>query len=101
MRRLSPEEFVQLPFFPWASRPESYPLDVEEIATALYLENGNVHAAAALLKVTPARLMKVVRRSPRLQRLRAQLTDAYRVAADELKMATGSQSPPAPQPDDA
>jgi hypothetical protein len=69
MSRPSPDEFLPLPYFPWLSRPETLPLDLDEAATALYLAKGDPTAAAALLKVSPARLNRVVRRSPRLQRL--------------------------------
>jgi hypothetical protein len=43
------------------------------VATALYLAKGNPIAAAALLKVTPSRLNKLIRRCPRLMLLRADL----------------------------
>ena len=68
-REYSVDEFVQLPYFAWDSRPETLPLDVDECATALYLGGGDVKDAASRLKVTPARLAKLIRRSPRLQRL--------------------------------
>jgi hypothetical protein len=68
-RERDASEFLPLPYFPWLSRPETLPLDPDEAATALYLAKGNPAAAAALLKVSPARLNRVVRRSPRLQRL--------------------------------
>ena len=64
-----PISFFPLPYFGWLERPLDLPLDVEECATAIYLKNGDLDAAAARLKVTPARLNKVVRRSPRLMRL--------------------------------
>jgi hypothetical protein len=67
--RPSPEEFVPLPYFPWESRPDSLPLDQEEVATALYLANGDLKAAADLLKVTMGALKKPIRRMPRLQHL--------------------------------
>ena len=73
MRRPTDEEFLPLAWFPWAERPLDLPLDVEECATAIYLKNGDIDAAAARLKVTPARLDRVVRRSPRLTRLKAVL----------------------------
>jgi hypothetical protein len=72
-REYSVDEFVQLPYCGWDSRPETLPLDVEECATALYLAHGALNRAAELLKVSPARLNRVVRRSPRLQRLRVDL----------------------------
>jgi hypothetical protein len=68
-RRPSPEEFVPLPWFPWETRPETYPLDDDEIATALYLANGDLKGAAALLKVTEKALRKPIRQTPRLQHL--------------------------------
>jgi hypothetical protein len=73
MSRPSPDEFLPLPYFPWLSRPTTVPLDVEECATAIYLAKGDIGAAAALLKVSATQLKKVVRRYPRLQRLRADL----------------------------
>jgi hypothetical protein len=57
------------PFYPWESRSETYPLDEDEVATALYLANGDLKAAAALLKVSLSRLKKPIRRIPRLQHL--------------------------------
>jgi hypothetical protein len=69
MSRPSHDEFLPLPYFPWLSRPETLPLDVEEAATALYLDGGDVKAAASRLKVLVTQLKKIVRRSPRLQRL--------------------------------
>jgi hypothetical protein len=68
-RRPSPEEFVPLPWFPWETRPETYPLDDDEVATALYLANGDLKEAAALLKVTEKALRKPIRQTPRLQHL--------------------------------
>ena len=56
----------------WKGRSR-LPLDIEEAATALFLKHGDLDAAAARLKVTPARLNRVVRRSPRLMRLKAVL----------------------------
>jgi hypothetical protein len=72
----SPEEFFPLPWFPWESRPETLPLDQEEVATALFLKNGDINRAAERLRVTPARLNKCIRKSPRLIRLQARLTAA-------------------------
>jgi hypothetical protein len=69
MREHSAAEFVPLPHFSWSERPLSLPLDVDEIATALFLSHGDLSRAAALLKVDKARLMRPIRRSPRLQRL--------------------------------
>jgi hypothetical protein len=66
-RKPDPSEFVPLPYFPWLSRPDSLPLDIDEIATALYLANGDLKAAAALLKVTVVQLRKPIRKTPRQQ----------------------------------
>ena len=69
----SPAEFEPLPFYSWLERPFDWPIDPDEAATALYLARGALNRAAELLKVSPARLNRVVRRSPKLQRLRANL----------------------------
>jgi hypothetical protein len=76
MSQPSPDEFLPLPYFPWLSRPETLPLDVEEAATAIYLAHGDIGAAAGLLKVTLAKLSRFVRRCPRLQRLRDDLASS-------------------------
>jgi hypothetical protein len=72
-REPTPEEFLPLPYFPWISRPESLPLDVDEVATALYLARGRLGAAAERLKVDRVRLKKAIRRSPKLRRLLVRL----------------------------
>ena len=72
MRRPTPDEFLPLPFFP-DDRPPGAPIDIEEAATALFLKNGDLDAAADRLRVTPARLNRVIRASPRLTRLKAVL----------------------------
>jgi hypothetical protein len=74
-RKPEPDEFVPLPYFPWQSRPDSLPLDTDEIATALYLANGDLQTAAALLKVTVVKLKKPIRKTPRLQQLIEKLRD--------------------------
>jgi hypothetical protein len=73
MAKPDPSEFLPLPYFVWDSRPETLPLDVEECATALYLADGDLKAAAALLKVTVAQLRKPIRKTHRLQVLVEQL----------------------------
>ena len=70
---MSPDEFLPLPFYGWLERPLDLPIDFDEAATAIYIAHGDISAAAALLKVTPARLNKLIRRSPKLQRLRDDL----------------------------
>ena len=72
-RRPDASEFVCLPYFPWLERPEHLPLEVDEIATALFLAHGNVAGAAELLKVTQPRLKRSIRKSFYLQRLISRL----------------------------
>jgi hypothetical protein len=81
--------YLPLPFYNWPERPHSIPLDVEEVATSLFLADGNVSAAAERLRVPPARLNKCIRKSPRLIRLQARLTSA-RESGAECTTATGS-----------
>jgi hypothetical protein len=73
MRRPTADEFVTLPWYNWDARPETVPLSEEEAETALFLAQGNIKRAADLLKVTPARLNKSIRKSYGLQRLIAAL----------------------------
>jgi hypothetical protein len=63
------EEFAPLPYYPWQSRPETVPLDQDECATAIHLANGELVEAASLLKVPIIRLKRMLRGSPRLQRV--------------------------------
>ena len=69
MRRPTAGEFFPLPFYPFEERPHTLPLDVEEAATALFLQKGDVKAAAAKLRVMVSRLEREIRKSLRLQRL--------------------------------
>jgi hypothetical protein len=68
-----PSEFVPLPLFPWTERPATLELDVDEIATALYLANGDLKGAADLLKVVVGRLRKPIRKSRWLQSIIEQM----------------------------
>ena len=63
------QEFVPLPFYPWDERPPTVPLDQDECATAIHLAHGDIPAAAFLLKIPPVRLHRLLRGSPRLQRV--------------------------------
>jgi hypothetical protein len=72
-REYDASEFVPLPYFPFTSRPETLPLDLDECATAIFLARGNIRAAAALLKVTVPRLNRVIRNTPKLAKLRDDL----------------------------
>lgn len=66
-------EFLPLPYFPWDRRPSTIPLETEECATALFLSDGHIDPAAERLRVHPLRLIRAIRRSPRLTRLHAEL----------------------------
>ena len=65
--------FCLCPYYPYDRRPSTTPIDVEECATALYLAEGEIALAAQTLKVEPLRLVRVIRRSPRLTRLHQEL----------------------------
>ena len=67
------EEFLPLPYYPYETRPVTIPVDIEEAATALYLNRGVIEDAAARLKVEPLKLQRIVDRSPRLTRLHREL----------------------------
>lgn len=71
------EEFAPLPYYPWDERPPTLPLSTEEAATAIHLANGQVPRAAELLKTPVFRLARLIRASPRLQRI---LNEAYDIA---------------------
>lgn len=62
-------EFEPLPYYPFEERPSSYPLTQDECATAIHLADGDVFEAAALLKVPIIRVNRLIRNSPRLQRV--------------------------------
>ena len=62
-----------MPFYPWEIRPSHLPLDVEEVATALYLAGGLIARAAERLKTEPLKVVRAIARSARLTRLHAEL----------------------------
>ena len=66
-------EFIPLPYYPWSSRPSHLALDVEEVATALYLAEGIIARAAERLRCEPLRVVRLIARSARLQRLHREL----------------------------
>jgi hypothetical protein len=67
------QEFLPLPHYSWERRPAHLAIDIEEAATSLYLAEGVIGRAAERLKVEPLKLVRVISRSPRLQRLHAEL----------------------------
>jgi hypothetical protein len=68
-----PREFEPLPYYSWIERPASLPLTHDEAATAIFLAGGDLKQAANLLKVPPAQLSRLVKRSPRLQRIQTEV----------------------------
>jgi hypothetical protein len=61
-----PTDLQPIPTQPWDERPDSLPLQVEEVRTALWLESGSIPKAAIRLKVASHRLRRFVSNSPRL-----------------------------------
>jgi hypothetical protein len=73
------QEFAPLPFYAWEERPPTLPIDPEEAATAIHLAHGALPGAAQLLRVPEVRLKRLVKGSPRLQRV---LEESYGLALD-------------------
>jgi hypothetical protein len=61
-----PRDLQPIPTQPWSERPDSLPLQIEEVRTALWLESGSIPKAAIRLKVTSHRLRRFISNSPRL-----------------------------------
>lgn len=51
---------------PWDVRPDDLPLTIEEVRTALWVNEGNITKAALTLKVDSSRLRRYIAASPRL-----------------------------------
>lgn len=81
-------EFAPLPHFNWDRRPDGHPLDAEEAATALHLANGEVCEASRLLKVPAYRLHRLLKASPRLQRVRDEALAIVAYRAEAVPIAT-------------
>lgn len=83
-----PLDLIPLPTMPYDERPVALPLDIEECRTAIWRCRGNITKAAVLLKVSPDRLRRFVRKSPRLsaemEEAQEQLLD---IAEDNLAEA--------------
>ena len=77
MSQPSPDEFLPLAFFPWDTRPETVCRSTSRNAQLHpSLAEGDIRVAAARLKVTAAKLNRMVRRCTRLRRLRDDLGGA-------------------------
>jgi hypothetical protein len=81
-------EFLSLPHFSWDERPISLLLDADECATAIHLSHGEVAHAAELLKVPIVRLNRMVRGSPRLQRVLEEALQVALVKARSIPLRT-------------
>jgi hypothetical protein len=87
------EEFSPLPYYGWDERPSTLPLDPDECATAIHLAQGDLPAAAALLKVPHHKLHRQVVIHPRLARVLSEsLALAHNRAASEYIRALDSPS---------
>jgi hypothetical protein len=62
-------EFDPLPFYSFDERSSTTPLTQEECATAIHLAHGELVQAARLLKTPLHRLTRLLKQSPRLQRV--------------------------------
>jgi hypothetical protein len=81
-------EFAPLPHYPWDERPGAHALTHDEAATALHLSHGNDYLAAKLLKVPTVRLTRLIKASPRLQRVRDEALDAALSRAESIPIQT-------------
>lgn len=82
-----PTDLVPLPTMPYDERPVSLPLVIEEVRTALWRAKGNVSTAAALLKVSSARIRKFVRDSPYLTEEQRESAEIIMDKAEEVVVA--------------
>lgn len=86
-----PDDLASLPTYPPGSRyPQILPIDPAQARSALWHGSGNIHAAARLLSVSPARLASLVARDPYLEQERTAaatllLDRAEQVMAGELE----------------
>lgn len=60
---------------PWDRRSDTLPLDMDELATAMFLANGDLEKAASLYKIDMKRLKAAIRRWPKLQFLLKRLAE--------------------------
>ena len=78
MRRPTADEFLPLPYFPGTLAPRPCPSTSRSARPPCFFANGDLKAAASLLKITPAQLGRFVRKWARLQRLQADLAESSR-----------------------
>jgi len=77
-----PDNLVPLPTAPYSERPDSIPLTIAEVRTALWRSSGNISSAAELLKVSSTRLRTYVRNSSYLS---AEAAEAREILADRAE----------------
>lgn len=82
------DEFVPLPYYPWDERPPTLPIDFDEAATAIHLAHGELQKAAALLKSPLHRLTRLVKASPRLQRIHQEAFETALIRAVAVPIDT-------------
>lgn len=80
-----PDDLAPLPTYPPNSNyPKMLPINPEQARSALWHAAGNIHSAAALLAVSPARLASLVARDPHLQSERAAAAELLLDRAEEV-----------------
>jgi hypothetical protein len=86
------QEFTPLPFYGWAERPSTLPLDPDECATAIHIAQGDLPKAADLLKVPQFKLERQIRHHPNLARI---LNEALQIAVSKSRseLLTALDSP--------
>ena len=83
------QEFTPLPFYGWAERPSTLPLDPDECATAIHIAEGDLPKASALLKVPQFKLEREVRRHPNLTRI---LNEELQIAVLQIAKRASDRS---------
>lgn len=81
-------EYLPLPYYPWDERPGTLPIDYDEAATAIHLGKGDLLSAAGLLKVPLHRLTRLIRQSPRLQRVQDEALQHTLIRAASIPIQT-------------
>lgn len=79
-----PDNLTSLPTAPYAERPMSVPLTIQEVRTALWRCRGNISKAAELLKVPSSRLRSFVKNSPYLSGEAAEAREELADRAEDI-----------------
>lgn len=78
-----PDDLVPIGTAPWDERPTELPLDVEEVRTALWMNRGNIHKAAELLKISSQRLRRFVNNNEYLKSEQEEAREVLKDLAEE------------------